>query len=62
VGHRWLRGVNARVRGPDDPRLAWYVLELTYPAREDVYAFGDGLLVDGRVAEDEAAGTGWLIR
>lgn len=32
------------------------VLQLIYHAREDVDALGDGVLVDGRVAEDEAAG------
>jgi len=35
--------------------LAWYELELAYHVREDFYAFGDGLLVHRRVAEDQAA-------
>jgi hypothetical protein len=44
--------------GPDDPERPGRVLQLIYHAHEDVDAFGDGLLVDGRVAEDEAAGAG----
>jgi len=43
-------------------RRTWRRLQLAYHAREDVDALGDGVLVDDRVAEDEAAGPGWLIR
>src|SRR5436190_9994351 len=40
------------------PERIWCTLQVTYHARQDVDALGDGLLVDGRVAEDKAAGTG----
>src|SRR6266480_3985838 len=39
------------------PERIWCVLQLAYHAGQDVDALGDGLLVDGRVAEDETAGT-----
>jgi hypothetical protein len=38
------------------------VLQLAYHAGQDVGALSDGLLVYGRVAEDETTGAGGLIR